>query len=173
MKSRENNFAFVDSQNVNLSVQSLGWRLDFAKFKVYLEEKYSVKTAYIFIGYVEGNTDLYTTLQRMGYLCVFKPTLIHLDGTTKGNCDAELVLQAMIDYNKYDRAVIVTGDGDFHCLVKYLSANDKLKALLIPNRFAYSALLKIKEFRPYLRFINDLEKKLKREKKKPHKDRTL
>ncbi len=173
MKSKENNFAFIDSQNVNLSVQSLGWRLDFAKFKIYLEEKYGVKTAYIFIGYVEGNTDLYVALQKMGYLCVFKPTLIHQDGTTKGNCDAELVLQAMIDYDSYNKAVIVTGDGDFHCLVKYLLGNDKLKAVIIPNRFKYSALLKIREFRPYLRFINDLANKLRREKKNPHRDETL
>jgi len=39
MKSKENNYAFVDSQNLNLSVQSLGWRLDFAKFRVYLSAR--------------------------------------------------------------------------------------------------------------------------------------
>ena len=45
MKSRKNNYAFIDSQNVNLSVQSLGWRLDFAKFRVYLKEKFGVESA--------------------------------------------------------------------------------------------------------------------------------
>lgn len=30
MRSKDNNYAFIDSQNLNLSVQSLGWRLDFA-----------------------------------------------------------------------------------------------------------------------------------------------
>lgn len=165
MKKFENNYAFIDSQNVNLSIQSLGWRLDFARFRVYLFEKYSVKKAFLFIGYIEGNNDLYLSLQDMGYLCVFKPTLTYKDGTTKGNCDAELVLQAMIEYENYDRAVIVTGDGDFYCLVKYLLEKDKLKRVIVPNIFKYSALLR-KFGGKYLSFMNDLRGILERKKKR-------
>ncbi len=36
------NFAFIDSQNLNLSIRALGWRLDFRRFRVYLKEKYEV-----------------------------------------------------------------------------------------------------------------------------------
>lgn len=96
----------------------------------------------------------------------FKPTLTYKDGTTKGNCDAELVLQAMIEFSTYYKAVIVTGDGDFHCLVMYLLQQEKLDALIIPNRKKYSALLKLKVIRPYLRFMNDLQDKLEYKKKK-------
>ncbi len=171
-KKTQNNYAFIDSQNVNLSIRSLGWKLDFARFRVYLKEHYGVTKAFLFIGYIEGNSELYTSLQSAGFLCVFKPTLEYKDGTTKGNCDAELVLQAMIEYNNYDRAVIVTGDGDFYCLVQYLLENEKLAAALIPNRFKFSALLKLKIFRQYLRFMNDLEKLLSYKKKRPHEDKT-
>jgi len=38
MEKRRNNYAFIDSQNVNLSIQELGWRLDFARFRKYLVE---------------------------------------------------------------------------------------------------------------------------------------
>lgn len=48
-------------------------------------------------------------------------------GKPKGNVDAELVLQAMIDYRDYERAVIVTSDGDFACLVRYLYEEGKLE----------------------------------------------
>lgn len=41
MQSKENNYAFIDSQNLNLSIKSLGWNLDFQKFRRYLKEKYS------------------------------------------------------------------------------------------------------------------------------------
>jgi len=34
---RPNNYAFIDSQNLNLGIQSLGWKLDFAKFHRYLK----------------------------------------------------------------------------------------------------------------------------------------
>ncbi len=168
---KENNYAFIDSQNVNLSIQSMGWKLDFARFRVYLSDKYHVKVAYIFIGYVEGNASLYAHLQKMGYICIFKPTLLYKDGTTKGNCDAELVLQAMIDYDEYDKALIVTGDGDFYCLVKHLLDKNKLQAVLIPNKFKFSALLKLRELRKFLKYMNDLRIRLEY-KKRPHEDET-
>lgn len=168
-----NNYAFIDSQNLNLAIQGLGWKIDWRRFRVYLTENYDVSKAYLFIGYIEGNSQLYAALQSAGFICIFKPTLKYKDGTTKGNCDAELVLQSMIDFAEYTRAVIVTGDGDFYCLVKYLLEKEKLEAVLIPNRFRFSALLKFKIFRPFLRYMNDLENKLSYKKKRPHKDETL
>jgi uncharacterized LabA/DUF88 family protein len=173
MRRSENNFAFIDSQNLNLAIRALGWKLDFKRFRIYLQEHYGVTKALLFIGFVDGNSDLYVALQDAGFTCVFKPTLIYKDGKTKGNCDAELVLQAMIEYQNYDKAVIVTGDGDFHCLIKYLIEQGKFSALLIPNKFKFSALLKFKMFRPYLRYMNDLRGMLEYEKKRPHKDGTL
>lgn len=166
-KNACNNYAFIDSQNLNLSIRSLGWGLDFKRFRTYLKEKYGVGKAILFIGYVEGNNELYKSLQDAGFICIFKPTLKYRDGTTKGNCDAELVLQAMIEYPNYDKAVVVTGDGDFYCLVNYLVEKNKLKALLIPNGAKFSALLKFKHVRPYLRYINDLKNKLEYTKKRP------
>jgi Uncharacterized conserved protein len=85
---------------------------------------------------------LYAYLQSVGYICIFKPTMTLPDGTVKGNVDAELVLHTMIEYPNYDRAVIVSGDGDFHCLVSYLLERDKLACLLVPNAKKCSKLLK-------------------------------
>jgi len=51
------------------------------------------------------------------------------DGKVKGNVDAELVLHTMIEYLNYDRALLVTGDGDFFCLVDYLIKKNKLLKL--------------------------------------------
>jgi uncharacterized LabA/DUF88 family protein len=167
------NYAFIDSQNLNLSIQALGWKLDFGRFRVYLKEKFRVSKAFLFIGYVEGNNNLYVHLQEAGFICIFKPTLQYKDGKTKGNCDAELVLQAMIEYEHYEKAVIVTGDGDFHCLVRHLLENKKLESVLIPNQHRFSALLKFKNLKPYLRYLNDLKDKLGHKKKRPHKDGTL
>lgn len=168
MKKNGNNFAFIDSQNLNLSILDQGWKLDQIKFRTYLREKYAVTKAYIFIGYMEENKDLYKSLQEYGYVLIFKPTLRYKDGTTKGNCDAELVLQAMIDYADYDKAVIVSGDGDFFCLADYLAKNDKLECVLIPNSNKYSALFKKlnKSDKKYLNFLNNLRQKLELKKKK-------
>lgn len=170
MQQPQTNFAFIDSQNLHLSVRELGWDLDYKRFRVYLSEKYGVSQAFLFIGYQPKRQALYTSLQRMGYVCVFKPTLVYKDGSIKGNCDAELVLHTMIELANYNKAVIVTGDGDFHCLVEYLIKVQKLKKLLVPNQKKYSVLLR--SFRSeFLAFVSDLAHTLKR--KEPRKDGTL
>lgn len=100
----KNNYAFIDSQNLNLGVKSQGWNLDFARFRVYLEDKYQVEKAFLFIGFIEDNQPLYTYLQKAGYICIFKPTLRtsgHKNIKIKGNVDAELVLHTMIEYKNY------------------------------------------------------------------------
>ncbi len=170
-----NTYAFIDSQNLNLSIRELGWKLDYSKFRIYLKEKYNVSKAYLFIGYLPQNADLYTSLQDAGFICIFRPTLTYKDGTTKGNCDAELVLHSMIQYPNYEKALIVSGDGDFQCLAKYLLENEKLGAIIVPNQKKYSGLLKFDIYKPYLRFVSDLQKKLEytRKKKNPRKDETL
>ena len=127
--------AFIDSQNLNLSVRNslkgkngreyyTGWKLDFAKFFIYLKDKYKVEKVLIFIGYVAGNEALYTKLQKAGYLLIFKPTLEYKKGNKiiiKGNVDAELVMHTMIEFKKYEKAIIVAGDGDYHCLIELIS----------------------------------------------------
>ena len=76
------------------------------------------------------------------------------------NVDAELVLLAMIEYPHYDRAVIVTGDGDFNCLVEYLMRQNKLLRLMVPDQRNYSSLLG--RLHAPMVFMNGLRGKLER-----------
>ena len=150
----------------------LGWKLDYEKFRVFLSDKYDVQKAYLFIGFMPENQAMYTHLQQKGYILVFKPVLTNKDGTTKGNCDADLVLKAMIEYSNYDKAVIVSGDGDYYSLVDYLKTQDKLEQLIIPNEVRYSALLKKVngEHLKYISFLNRLRNKMEYDgSKKPRK----
>ena len=153
------NFAFIDGQNVNLGIGGLGWKLSWRRFRVYLEEHYGVSRAYYFLGYIPEHQGLYTSLQNTGYTLVFKEVTYRGDGKPKGNVDAELVLQAMIEYPNYDSAVIVTSDGDFACLVRYLYEQGKLGRVLSPNRKGCSALLK-KAAREKLDFLENAKGKI-------------
>jgi len=164
------NYAFIDGQNLNLGIRGLGWHLDFKRFRVYLQEKYSVERAYYFIGYLEENRNLYKFLQEAGYILIFKPIVRDSTGKAKGNIDADLVLQAMIDFPEYDKAVIVTSDGDFYSLVNYLYEKRKLLLVMSPYVKTCSILLK-RTAREKLVFMDNLRKKL-RYKKKKHRRRT-
>ena len=156
-KRVENNYAFIDSQNLNLGILDQGWKLDFKRFRVYLKDKYKVIKAFLFIGFIEKNKKMYDSLEKYGYTLIFKPTIV-AKHEVKGNVDAELVLHSMIEYKNYNKAVIVSGDGDFHCLIEYLSNESKLEKLIIPNQKKYSQLLS--KFRSYIDFMNDKRSKL-------------
>ncbi|OGK19275.1 hypothetical protein A3G67_03945 [Candidatus Roizmanbacteria bacterium RIFCSPLOWO2_12_FULL_40_12] len=154
-------YAFIDSQNLNLGIKNQGWILDFARFRIYLKDKYNVSKAFLFIGYMPKNKKLYKLLQSYGYKLVYKLVFEskRKSNPIKGNVDAELVLNAMIEYPHYEKAVIVTGDGDFYCLVEYLKKQKKLARVIVPNHYRYSALLR--EFIKDIDFMNGLKKKLR------------
>ncbi len=161
-RQKANTYAFIDSQNLNLGTQRMGWKLDWRKFRHYLADKHGVTQAYMYIGYMVENESLYEYMHELGYLIVLKPTVdksipqdtAHKAEDTskdtedkekpavKGNVDAELVLYAMKELPNYDQAIIVSGDGDFFSLAEYLEEKGKLARILTPN-WQYSSLLKV------------------------------
>ena len=165
MKKVASNYAFIDAQNLYLGIQELGWKLNYKRFRVYLKEKYGVEKAYMFMGFLPANQELYNFLQTVGFVLVFKPILQDDQHPIKGNCDAELVLQAMIDLKDYEEALIVTGDGDFYCLIKHLDNVGKLLRVLSPSPKSCSSLLK-KVAGKKISFVGDLRKKLEYKKKR-------
>lgn len=171
MKKKENNYAFIDSQNLNLGIQKLGWKLDYRKFRIYLAEKYSVTKAYMFIGFVALNNSLYDNLQEAGFILMFKPTIPDSNGKIKGNIDADLVLRAALELREYSKAVIVSSDGDFYSLVQYLYENNKLEIVLSPDIENCSNLLKQTAIEK-IWFMNELKDKLEYKRKTPHEDGT-
>jgi uncharacterized LabA/DUF88 family protein len=146
MKSpKENNFAFIDGANLHQGMVSLGWKLDYKKFRVWLTEKFSVTRAYIFLGNIPKYSNLYAHLQECGYTLIFKEVIYDGEGKAKGNCDADLVLKTVQEYYEtgYDNAIIVSSDGDYASLVRFLIEKGKLKSILSPaNEKKCSVLLK-------------------------------
>lgn len=162
LSKKEIIYAFIDSQNLNLGTSKnlyrekqliyQGWQLNFKKFRKYLTNKFKVSKAFLFIGYIKKNWKLYKYLKSCGYQIVFKPTIKDNQGKPKGNVDAEIVLySAVIEYENYDKAVIVSGDGDFYCLHEYLEKKRKLFRIIIPNRHSESSLLN--RFQKYKIFL--------------------
>jgi uncharacterized LabA/DUF88 family protein len=160
-------YAFIDSQNLNLGIQRMGWKMDWRRFRQFLNDKYNVTHAFMFIGYMVENESLYEHMHELGYLIVLKPTIdtsthsaeAKSDETAssadkpkaeekekekpaiKGNIDADLVLYAMKEFKNYQKAIIVSGDGDFFGLIEYLREQNKLAHIMTPN-WQYSTLLK-------------------------------
>ncbi|MFA6136323.1 MAG: NYN domain-containing protein [Candidatus Paceibacterota bacterium] len=156
MRIEGNNCAYIDGANLHNGVASLGWNLDYKKFRVWLSEKYSIKNAYIFIGLISKYKELYKYLQECGFTLIFKEVIYDGNGKPKGNCDADLVLQSTRDAyeNKFDRSIIVTSDGDYAGLVKFLQEKQKLLVILSPNNQERCSIL-LKRTGVKIAYIND------------------
>jgi len=134
MLKEDNNFAYIDGANLHKGIKSLDWVFDYKRFRVWLSDKYGVSQAYLFLGMMPKYKDLYTKLQEFGYTLVFKDVIYDGDGKAKGNCDANIIVHAMQSAyeNKFHKAILVSSDGDYVPLVKFLQEKDKMGIVLSP-----------------------------------------
>jgi uncharacterized LabA/DUF88 family protein len=167
-------YAFIDNQNLNATIQNLGWKIDWRKFRKFLRDRYQVSQAFMFIGYVPEFEDMYEYLHDAGFNIVLKQTYdmtkprseeekteeekaAEKERHIKGNVDTELVLWAMKELKNYDKAVLVSGDGDFYSLVEYLEEQGKLGKILAPS-WQYSGLFN--KFEKYIHRIDKCRREL-------------
>lgn len=161
----KNNVAYIDGSNLHNGIRSLGWDFDYARFRVWLSEKYLVKTAYMFLGMMPKYKELYKYLQECGYTLVFKEVIYDSGGKAKGNCDADVVVQAMRDAfeNNFNKAVLVSSDGDYSPLVKFLLEKDKIETILSPYETSKCSVL-LKRTNVKIAYIGDQNTILQKEK---------
>ncbi|WP_165044614.1 MULTISPECIES: NYN domain-containing protein [unclassified Adlercreutzia] len=143
------NIAYIDGQNLYMAT-TMGidpWHMDMRRFRVYLQQKYHVDEAYYFIGaFDDSKIDLYSSLQKAGYIVIWRLHGIKLKSNKKGNVDVDITFQMMRDLyergSEYDKVLLVSGDGDYYRVVEYFDEKDKLEKVLLPNRQFASSLYK-------------------------------
>lgn len=142
------NYAFIDGQNLHMSttLAENSWVVDLARFRVYLEQKYNVGTAYYFLGFVqEEYQGLYEEIQEAGFILQFKKHKLAMLGTKKGNVDTDIVFHIMKKLYKnelFSKIILVSGDGDYRMLVDFLIEEDRFEKILFPNKQFASSLYK-------------------------------
>lgn len=109
----------------------------------------------------------YLKLKKFGYRLYLKPVKIYYqeDGSTqrKANCDVEMAFYLMKEKDNFNRVVILSGDGDFLPILKYLKEIGKEVIVLArgPRTAREIRQFAGSNFRDFVR----LEKELKFEKK--------
>lgn len=145
MKEQKKIIAYIDGANLHKGVASLGWKLDYRIFRRWLEQKYNIDIAYLFIGLVPANKALYTRLQEDGYVLIYKEVTYDGQGKVKGNCDADLVLKVMQDFyeGRLGRTIVVSSDGDYSGLVSFLKEKRALGCVVSPSNTCSFLLRKL------------------------------
>ena len=164
MQKRGNNIAYIDGANFHKGAKSIGLDIDYKRFRTWLEFKYGITDAYIFIGMISEYTGLYNNLQRAGFKLIFKEVIFDGEGKPKGNCDADLVLKMVSDFYEgiAENIILVSSDGDYASTICFLIEKGCSPVILSPSDVKRcSILLKRTGAKiSYLRdFMNTLRKR--------------
>jgi uncharacterized LabA/DUF88 family protein len=145
----KNNHAFIDGQNLymNTAKKEINpWRINLARFRIYLEKKYNVNKAYYFLGYVqEANQELYEEIQNAGFVLLFREHNPAMIGKKKGNVDSDIIFHIMKKLYKqenFNKVVLVSGDGDYKSMVDFLIEEKRFEKILFPDKKFASSLYK-------------------------------
>lgn len=148
-KLQESNLAFIDGQNLHMGTakrSSGAWKIDLKRFRTYLSDKYQVEKAYYFLGVVNKEyQELYAGIQLAGFELTFREHSSTMVGKKKGNVDSDIIFHVMkrlYRREKFDRIVLVSGDGDYKLLVDFLIEERKLLKILFPEKRKASSLYK-------------------------------
>ncbi len=109
----------------------------------------------------------YLKLKKFGFNLVLKPVKIFKSNgkvEKKANCDVDLTFHLMKFKDKYKNVLILSGDGDFVIVLKYLqSIGKKVQVLARAERTAREVKQLVGgDFRDFVRLRNELEFKTKK-----------
>jgi len=137
-------YAFIDASNLWEAQKAKGRFFDYEKLRRLIKEKFdgSIIKVFYYTAYpAEGTRDysldnrhkFYTFLKKgLGFIVRKKELkripIITKDGESileKGNMDVEITIDALHNIEKYNVAVLFSGDSDFLALVSYLRRANK------------------------------------------------
>ncbi|MBI3314401.1 MAG: NYN domain-containing protein [Candidatus Omnitrophica bacterium] len=131
---------FIDAANIIHCYKDTGWKIDLKKLKKYFEEKCTLTAIYYYSAYFEDNTrqqSFLEMLSRKGFILRTKKIKKIIDDggnvMLKGNCDTDIVVDAVSSLENYDTAVLMSGDSDFVSLANLLKGKNK-KVVIISMR---------------------------------------
>ena len=114
-------YVFIDAENLFYAQRTLGWRISYEKLMNYFKKECGKETkGFIYSGRDEYNTKqqkFFDMLEINGYIVrtkTVKKIKNHGGGYKwKNNLDIELAFEMDDTKDKYDTAVLISGDSDF------------------------------------------------------------
>ncbi|MEO9460277.1 MAG: NYN domain-containing protein [Lentilitoribacter sp.] len=148
-------YAFIDSQNLKKSVEAIDKKIDYKRFRLWLERKYDISCAIMYFGFMESQQDHYAYLRKCGFDLVFRDVDKRL-GKIKSNVDICLTIWVMDHLGEIEKAHLVTSDGDFYDLVERLKQDDKFGGVISPSSTNNCSSLLEKSAKGKIDYIPDL-----------------
>lgn len=117
----------IDAANLESSVKSLGWWIDYIKLRNLFDKKRLVEIRdYCVAHNTENQNKFFAFLKKNGYKLVTKPLKIikapeiERGDIRKANFDVEITIDVLERIGDFDTLVLFSGDSDFNYLIKKL-----------------------------------------------------
>ncbi len=123
---------FIDAANLYYSANMVGIHVDFEQLSTWFGKHSDSVLLNFYTAFDEEDAKQLQFLDNLAghsYNVVKKPVKVFND-LRKGNMDIELAVDALLQSGDYDIFILMSGDGDFHYLLKTLEANDKKSIVL-------------------------------------------
>ncbi len=125
---------FIDGANMFYAQRKMGWHIDYRKVYEFYASQAQVYNAFYYTSVTNppdpGMEGFLRALTGMGYTVrrkVVKEILDQETGQTvrKANLDIEIVIDMLTTADLFDRAILISGDGDFERAVEFLRGRGK------------------------------------------------
>lgn len=117
----------IDAANLESSVKSLGWWIDYIKLRDLFDKERLVEIRdYCVAHNTDNQNKFFTFLKKNGYKLITKPLKIikaleiERGDIRKANFDVEITIDVLEMIDKFDTLVLFSGDSDFDYLIKKL-----------------------------------------------------
>ena len=127
----------IDAANLESSVKSLGWWIDYLKLRDLFKNESLVEIRDYCVRHNTDNQDkFFSFLKNNGFtlitkpLKIIKPEDISRGDIRKANFDVEIAVDAMEMIDSFDTLVLFSGDSDFDYLLKKLRSQNKSSVVI-------------------------------------------
>jgi len=138
-------YVFIDAANLENSVKSLGWWIDYRKFYRYFKNETELIGIRHYCPRLNDSSqdNFFTVLKHIGIKLITKPLKIITEAdefkgdVRKANFDVEMAFDARELMGDFDTLVLFSGDSDFDYLVKRLHEKGK-RVVVVSSRYHVS-----------------------------------
>jgi len=134
----------IDVANLESSVKSLGWWIDYVKLRNLFNHENLVEIRNYCVHHGTDNQNkFFSFLKNNGYILSTKPLkIIKTQDIEKGdlrkaNFDVEIAVDVMEMIEKFETLVLFSGDSDFHYLIRKLRGKGK-RVIVISTKYHVS-----------------------------------
>lgn len=160
---------FIDASNIYFSQKTLGWKIDFKRLLNYFKEECNLVSVSFYSSINPDNSKerkFHDFLEIIGYTVRHKEIKfikneeeVKFGGHHKGNIDVDLTIDAISSKDTYDSFVLLSGDGDFESLIKFLKSYEKYCLVISTKNHISIELIRQAKFIDFKKLRDKIELK--------------